>query len=224
LKRRLLMISGWAHPAEALAGAADELKSRFDISLQPANPAKLRDRTLLLGWSLGGMFALETALSCQEKVEALVLVSSTARFCEAPGYTCGTPIPRVRAMLRGIRQHPADVLSAFFRACAKPLPPDEDRIRNQTAEGLALGVETLAAGLEYLLGTDLRSRLGELRVPVLVLHGRGDMIIPWQASGCLGTAIAGSTVMFDEDRGHNLPAERAGWIADAVLTFAERIR
>jgi len=227
LKQPLLMISGWGHPAGALASLADALEPRFDISLQAANPAarvEIKNRTALLGWSLGGMLALETALSCQEKLDALVLVGSTARFCEAPEYPCGTPVARVRAMLRGIQQHPSDVLSAFFRACAKPRLPDEDQFRIQTADGLELGVPTLTAGLDYLLRTDLRSRLGQLHVPVLVLHGRQDMIIPWQASEYLGTAIAGSTVMFDEDCGHNLPAERAGWIADAVHTFAESNR
>jgi pimeloyl-[acyl-carrier protein] methyl ester esterase len=227
LKRPLVMISGWAHPAAALADLAEAFSSHFDVSAFPANPSdpvEISEPAILMGWSLGGMLALETALSCQEKVAALVLVSSTARFCDAPGYPCGTPTARVRAMLRGIRAHPADVLSAFLRACAAPGPLDDDRSRELTAQALSIGTEVLAAGLEYLLRADLRDRLAELRLPVLVLHGRRDMIIPWQASEHLGAAITGSTVMFDEDCGHNLSAERAGWIADAVRTFAERSR
>ena len=45
----------------------------------------------LLGWSLGGQFALRAALAAPERVARLVLVGATPRFTSAPGWPQGQP-------------------------------------------------------------------------------------------------------------------------------------
>ncbi|MDE2139813.1 MAG: alpha/beta fold hydrolase, partial [Gammaproteobacteria bacterium] len=41
-----------------------------------------------LGWSLGGLVALQAALDFPQRVRALILVSSTPRFVTAPDWDC----------------------------------------------------------------------------------------------------------------------------------------
>jgi pimeloyl-[acyl-carrier protein] methyl ester esterase len=224
---RLLVVSGWAHPPEALRGLAALLSPHFEISLFPAHPFA-RDLMVeecrsadghvsLLGWSTGGMLAIEVALSVQERIADLVLVSSTARFCRTTGYPAGVPGTRLLAMIRGMRTHPAETLCGFLQACSTPIPQDPQHIAVAAATAVAIGKTHLIEGLEYLRETDLRSQLGNLRIPTLVLHGRKDMIVSWQASEFLAREITNSSVVFDEDAGHDLPLSRPDRIAAEVL-------
>ena len=52
--------------------------------------APLTERYALLGWSLGGQFALDLAAAMPAGIERLALVSTTPRFLAAPGWPFGT--------------------------------------------------------------------------------------------------------------------------------------
>src|SRR5262249_58123148 len=53
--------------------------------------APLSERYALLGWSLGGQFALDLAAAMPAPIERLVLVNTTPRFLAAPGWPFGAP-------------------------------------------------------------------------------------------------------------------------------------
>jgi proline iminopeptidase len=72
-------------------------------------------------------------------------------------------------------------------------------------------------------GFDLRDRLGELRVPVLITVGRHDWITPLVASEELHALIPGSELVIFENSGHGPQnEEREAWRA-AVRRFLDRV-
>ncbi len=69
-----------------------------------------------------------------------------------------------------------------------------------------VGARAQKAVWHSLEGLDLRPRLGEIRVPTLILHGRWDPV-PLAASETLAARVPGARLVVFEDSGHALYTE-----------------
>lgn len=224
------MISGWAHPAECLRPLADALAPAFEPELADASEGavcarlqKAESPLFLFGWSMGGMIALEAAETWAPRVAGLVLVSSTAKFCPAPGWPNGTPERTVRGMAATIRKKPEELLALFFRNAASPSELTADELALKTRSAVSLGMDHLASGLRYLQLSDCRAAAKALNIPSLVCHGGQDRIIPWQAGRDLGELLSARFAKFD-GMGHDLPLRAPQALADEIARFAEAVR
>jgi len=132
---------------------------------------------LLVGWSLGGMLLLEALSRLTDPPPAgLVLVGVAPVFTQRPDYPWGQPLAVVRAMRRALAKNPPQVLAEFAEQC---LAPGEAAFASQAREAFAVpaAVETLAAGLDYLLQCDLRPLLASLPAGAVVIQGQADRIV-----------------------------------------------
>jgi pimeloyl-ACP methyl ester carboxylesterase len=59
--------------------------------------------------------------------------------------------------------------------------------------------------VESGLSIDVRPLLGSLKVPVLVVHARGDMLVPLSAGRELAAGIPGARLVVVETSNHGLP-------------------
>lgn len=209
-----LFLGGWAYAPEVLAaawpgvpviGAADPLP--------PAAQAGT-----VIGWSLGGLRALAALAAGQITADRLVLVSSTARFCATDGYACGQPRAALRAMMAGMKRNRAATLGNFFALSAAPRGLDGAEQQALIEAAGSLSDAALADGLDQLDRLDVREALARITVPVLVLHGTADRVIPVQAAEYLVAALPAATLVVHPDptAGHDLPLNAAGWIRDQL--------
>jgi pimeloyl-[acyl-carrier protein] methyl ester esterase len=166
---------GSAESGEWLAAMADQL---------PESPA------IIVGWSLGGIIAMQLALHYPQKVAGLALVSTTPCFCQRDGWPHGADDELFSAFEEGVKSNSAKTMSRFF---ALMLHGDEisrsdyNRIAREAIDkGSEITPKTLQKGLEHLAHTDLRSQLTAIQQPALILHGNEDAIVPVAA----GTFLA----------------------------------
>jgi len=142
-------------------------------ALQGFEPAA----TVLVGWSLGGMLALEV---CARgfRPRALVLMATCVSFCRRPDYAVGWPTAVVRGMRRQLGTRPVQVVQDFWqRLLAAPEKSCQDRLQELAPPEPDPG--WLASGLDYLQRTDLRPVLGEVAAEhLVVIHGEADAIMP----------------------------------------------
>uniref|UniRef100_A0A450TX94 Pimeloyl-[acyl-carrier protein] methyl ester esterase n=1 Tax=Candidatus Kentrum sp. FW TaxID=2126338 RepID=A0A450TX94_9GAMM len=158
---------------------------------------------VLMGWSLGGLVALEVARCYPERVMALVMVASGPRFTAADDWPHGVA-PEVLGTFSEtvIRDHKT-ALTRFLILQAGTT--DSGRITVKKLKPLLFRYGTpdrkaLEQGLVLLRETDLRHVLGSLRCPVLfILGGRDNFLSPtvetdlrWLCPGCQVSVIAGS--------------------------------
>jgi pimeloyl-[acyl-carrier protein] methyl ester esterase len=77
--------------------------------------APLTERYALLGWSLGGQFALDLAAAMPAGIERLVLVSTTPRFLAAPGWPFGTAPALLAKLAERLRRGDARAIDEFLK-------------------------------------------------------------------------------------------------------------
>ncbi|WLV24358.1 alpha/beta hydrolase [Aciduricibacillus chroicocephali] len=132
-----------------------------------------------VGWSLGAIAALEMALKAPLRVKGLALFSPTASFVKREHYECGWDRRVVRRMQKQLTKDKQKVLDDF---AAHLLMPGEETIGSLNKAVSDDSVSSLAAGLDYLSETDLRSRITDLKLPIIIFHGIEDSICPQEAS------------------------------------------
>jgi len=220
MKETMIIISGWAHGPEAVQPMADALTGRYEISIRTGAEI-LHDRFIpeadcIITGSMGGLLAMELLpTSCRK----LVLISSTARFCATPDYPFGTAERILKRMILQLQREPEAVLDEFFRNVHYPHRESRQAMEARQAGSQSLG--ELVAGLEYLLQADVRCRVPGIRIPVLLLHGEQDRIIPPGASRWLHAHLPDSTLEIIEDDGHALPAHHFAGVINRIEAFLD---
>ncbi|MGC8641350.1 MAG: alpha/beta fold hydrolase [Isosphaeraceae bacterium] len=205
---------------EAKAGAclaADESPSAYTVALA----SRLRrgeQPATLIGWSMGGMIALETAVHFPELVDRLVLVSSCAVFSPPAEDRGATPTLPVRALVVGLHRDRRETLRKFF-ALVYSETGDSMRIKEDLNQAMNIEPEALFHGLRTLQRFDLCPRLSAVNVPTLLIHGRQDQVISFRASQLLVDGIVASTLLPVDEGDHGLPVTSPELVAAAVARF-----
>jgi pimeloyl-ACP methyl ester carboxylesterase len=131
------------------------------------------ERCILLGVSEGGPMCLHFAYSYPERVQALILVGTTARWVQSEDYPIGIArsdlenLPRAwgRGTLRDI----------FFPSISRE-EIDDDTYKS--FENLISSPNAVRQIVEMIIATDVRALLPEIHVPTLIVHFTGDLAVP----------------------------------------------
>jgi pimeloyl-[acyl-carrier protein] methyl ester esterase len=172
--------SGWPEEVRDLAGLAR--------AVEPAVPRG----AALLGWSLGGLVALELARRRPQALRALVLVSTTPRFLAGPNWEHGLPAAVLEEFTRGLAGDYRRTVQNFL---ALQTRGDEHAgatlrlLRKQLAAHGEPDPRGLAAGLTVLREADLRDELPRIALPTLVIAGEHDRLTPPGAGRELAVAL-----------------------------------
>lgn len=236
----LLMIQGLGYGRTGWGPAPTLLARRFrvvtpdnrgfgesEISPGPYTTAQLAEDALgvldaleieradVLGISLGGMIAQELVLAAPDRVDKLVLCSTTA------GGPQSVPMPEKTLALMGkLDLDPQEATRLFVENALSASPPDglvDEIVAYRTAnppDGAGWYAQA-SAGAAH----DALARLGDIRVPTLVIHGTADNVVDAGNAPLIADAIPGARLELLEGVGHLLPWERPDEFAALVEEF-----
>jgi pimeloyl-ACP methyl ester carboxylesterase len=189
------------------------------------------DRAIVLGTSAGGMIALRLALLRPDRVAALALLSSGPSIMSTRPSGLTPPLSggvldrlatvRARAALLALAEEQGDrvafesVREEFVAAPALLDDFTEDATVSRNAIE-RLGDDELyhrsrgaMRNMAALLEVELSPQLGELRMPVLVMHGSLDTTVPVEYGRLLRDGIPGAEYIEVPQAGHALLQESA---------------
>jgi proline iminopeptidase len=189
------------------------------------------DKWAVLGHSFGGMVALEYALRYPKNVSHLLLMD-----------TCGDTrwVQQNAPEILAKRGYSAAAVQGARRFFNGQLAPDEvfstalkfarayyDRsslltLFRQIVPGsrAKMRPEAQVYGFSQLLtGWTVMDRLGEIKMPTLVLAGRDDFQFPPEHQAILADRLPNAQLELIERAGHNAPMERPEEVIEAVRRF-----
>ncbi len=175
-----------------------------------------------VGWSLGALACLQLALTRPGQVRALGLLAATPRFAAAADWPHGMRAHVLDAFAGELERDLEGTLMRFLslqvQGAAQPQSTLKT-LRRQWAERPAARPAALRAGLDILVGTDLRGRLAEIHCPAVVIAGSRDRVVAPQASAFLAEQLADARLHIIDAAGHApfvAHAERVGRCLNAL--------
>ena len=173
----------------------------------------------VIGVSMGGMIAQHLALDHPERVRSLALC------CTHPGGR--RPEGRPWRLLASIALRPFVGPGGTFRIVAPLLYSERTRVdaRDRLEEDMRMRADEVTPAHTALgqgaaiAGHDARERLGELAMPVLVVHGEEDRLVPVENGRELARLIPGAELRIVPNAGHLLGTDAEQESADALLGF-----
>ncbi|MEX2497700.1 MAG: pimeloyl-ACP methyl ester esterase BioH [Wenzhouxiangellaceae bacterium] len=180
----------------------------------------LPEGSWLLGWSLGGLLAIQAVLKYPQRFAGLILISATPCFIARQHWPDGVEAGMLKAMAVELAANPEVVVNRFLALEIHGSAHPRDELKRLKSLALEHGLPdkaALLAGLKHLADTDLSARLAEIKCPVLLLGGRRDKLVPW-------ASLEHSHRLLPQSRLVKVPgAAHAPFLTDAAAV-AEAIR
>jgi len=173
--------------------------------------AQLPEQSILCGWSLGGMLAVQLAARYPEKVIALITLASNAVFVANKEWPEAMPAATFDQFFSLFKKNPKSALKRFMLL---EIHGDKNaKMQLLYLQSLASEMEindvnanTLEAGLELLASIDNTALLEKIKCPALSVFGENDALVPVSTTELIQTKInADQMVSVLENSGHILP-------------------
>ncbi len=241
----LVLLHGWAMHGGIFAPLTELLATNFRLHLidlpghgysaddaVPMNAdtwaarigAAVPRNALWIGWSLGGLVALQAALDTSAQPRGLVLIAASPRFVIAPDWPHGVALEVFEQFGAGLRARYRETIERFLALETLGSAHAQSELRDLKTRVFARGeprMAALQAGLQLLETADLRARLRELAVPNLWIAGRRDRLVP-PAAMRWASEQSGKGELVEMPSGHAPFIGHAVEVARAIGDFAQR--
>jgi pimeloyl-ACP methyl ester carboxylesterase len=170
------------------------------------------ERAHVLGWSEGGALGILLTASYPERVQSLVLYGTMPCSKKKADYPWGDEDVELEEELRMVEeQWGTDAFAELFAPRG-----DERYLRWWSAYSQAAASPTAAAALGRANSEiDIRPLLESVRVPTLVVHRRGDRVVPIAGARYMTDRIPGARFVELEGEDHTI------WLGDSERLASE---
>ena len=181
--------------------ALDEFVSRIKNTID----AITHEPVHLIGWSLGGLMSQQLCLRYPERVKSLTLIASSACFMQRNTW----PTAMQKDVLQGFADSLLqDYQTSLNRFLALQVMGSEDQkqiLRDLKSSLFSRGEpdqQALMAGLNLLKEVDLRSMMSAISVPVQLVGGERDKLVPHTALPCMAELLNTREMHIIKGAGH----------------------
>lgn len=171
----------------------------------------------ILGWSMGGYVAQKFAINYPEKVNKLILYAT-----DPGGKITINPSEKIIKILSNPKSSPEDLLNTLFPDEWLAKHPEPWKVLPHATEAyhsktIGLQYEAIAKWLEP--GGGSSGHLHQLKMPVLLICGNKDKVVPCQNATILHDSIESATLINVYNSGHGMMYQIPKTFSSYVLTF-----
>jgi pimeloyl-[acyl-carrier protein] methyl ester esterase len=180
-------------PDLQLGAFVDELSSTFDESVN------------VCGWSLGGQVAMHWAVREPNKVNKLIVVTSTPCFTDRDDWSFGLPSEVLEKFATELEHNHAATLRRFISLQLRGSENERElltQLREQLFSRGEPDMGALRGGLEILRDADQRPEVAAIEQQTLVIAGQRDKLTPPDASHYLAQVIPNARLVEIEGAAH----------------------
>jgi len=181
---------------------------------------QLPEKSVLCGWSLGGMLAVQIAARHPEKIAAIITIGSNLHFT-ANNDWLGMPAEDYQQFCQRFSNQPEKTWQRFLSLQTRG---DNDAVRAAAALELiadysAIQPDTAEKMLALLGEIDNRTAFATLTMPGLHLLAENDAITPVAIAPLLEALNNTQQVKILSGSGHAMPVSRTAQLADLITAF-----
>jgi len=211
--RTILFIHGFAADPMIWKPQIKEFSRDYNVSIDQNNA----NSQIIIGWSLGGLKAIDLCLKRKTRLKALILVSSFAKFLKSDDYPHGLPAVLLRNLERKLK---ADIASGllFFNNLMFNGKEIHPIVKNLPLPNRKIVFDEL----NMLKTEDKRDLLPRIKVPTLIIHGETDRIVNLSAAKYLNVKIKGSELKIMPDASHVPFLEKTETFNSIVREFLKK--
>lgn len=234
--KNITLLPGWAIAADCLRPLGDALQRRLPevtVDAQPLPAIQLSTLEtdlstlaqqlrpgVLVGWSLGGMLAVQLHRRFPEHFPRVVTLASNACFVERRDWASAMPTDTFKSFYQDYRDDPEKTLKRFALLVSQGSPQARRLSRELVWDHLS--PEQRLHGLAVLGMLDNRVALRSPTQPMLHCLGKQDALVPHAAAQELDRMHRPSRVLVHEQSGHGLPLEQPDWLAEQIAGWLEQ--
>lgn len=205
------------------AGRSDAPPGPYPIGLMAADAVAVLDAAgvesaHVFGISMGGMIAQELALQSPKRVRKLIL------GCTAAG---GSTAVRAEPEVTELLMNRGSMTPEQAAEATIPYIYDRDTPRGRIDDDMAIRrawfprPEAYVAQLQGILGWESYSRLPELKMATLVIHGENDRLVRLGNGELIAARIPGAKLVKLPHASHIFPTDQSAASNAAILEFLE---
>lgn len=174
----------------------------------------------LIGLSMGGRIAMDFAARYPDRLKSLVLCDTHKGFAGlSPEARAAFIASRKEPLVNG--KEPKDIAGPVAKTLIGP------KASKEAFEALVdsmsrLHKESYIKSIEASVTMDVRTDLGDIKVPTLVVVGSADRLTTVDMARSIASDIAGSELAIIEDAGHLVNIEEPVKFNDIVIEFLRR--
>jgi len=163
------------------------------------------DKIVLLGWSLGGLVAMDYVSKYPKDINKLILVTTNASFCKKNDWLHAMDESVLDGFAQQLEQDYKKTVGKFM--ALQMLGADDYKqslkmLKKFMTSRSMPEIETLRQGLHILKTIDLRSKLKSIAQPVLMISAEYDRLMPYQAADAMQLLFNNATNKVIKGAGH----------------------
>lgn len=243
----LVLLHGWAMHAGLFSPLSERLRNRYSLhlvdlpghghsrdsrvplqlpALAQAVAAQVPERAVWLGWSLGGLVALQAARQFPQRLRGLAMLCANPRFVRGDDWPQGMPAEIFQGFAKDLENDYRATLDRFLMLEAQGSDHMREELRMLRDQVYARGEpppQTLRDGLALLQQSDLRDGLATLAMPSLWLAGRRDRLVSPASMRAAASHAVQATYVEIAHGGHAPFLTHAEEVADAIDAFVAQL-
>lgn len=236
---KLVLIHGWGCDSRTWQPLLESLESFASITLIDlpgfgASPvvseflldvvldkiaAQLPQDAVIMGWSLGGMLAVQLASRFPERIRAVITLAANLRFVAAADYPTAMPHAINRQFNQGFAQDPRATLKLFGSLLAQGDADERGLLKQLRRHDIGEVTDNWLQALQLLTELDNRAAFAMLVQPGLHLLAHNDALVPVAAAELMRQINPQQEIKVFENAAHAVHWGKPKAVVECVSSF-----